>query len=102
MLAALCDSWFCAEGDHASSRGRAALLQEEAAKAGKAREQTVARLQQLEKQKANVEVVRDELKVREAVLAACLWWREGGTERKARDEAGGGGARGVKGGGGAG
>lgn len=79
----------------------AALLQEEAAKAGKAREQTVARLQQLEKQKANVEVVRDELKVRDAVLAACLWWREGGTERKAQ-EGGRGGVRGVKGGGGAG
>jgi hypothetical protein len=39
-------------------------LQEEAAKAGKIREQTVARLQQLEKQKANVELARDELKAR--------------------------------------
>lgn len=38
-------------------------MQEEAAKAAKVREQTVARLQQLEKQKAQVELAKDELKV---------------------------------------
>ena len=46
-------------------------LQEEAVKAGKVREQTAARLQLLEKQKATVELARDELKVSTLCAAAA-------------------------------
>ena len=47
-------------------------LQEEGVKAGKAREQMAAKLLQLEKQRGDVEVMRDELKARRLCGAACI------------------------------
>jgi hypothetical protein len=50
-------------------------VQEEGVKAGKAREQMAAKLLQLEKQRGDVEVMRDELKAREMFSLHALLYQ---------------------------